>query len=1756
MTEPNSQQSTDASDMETARILDEFLQRVDAGVTVSREEFLKQHPDHADRLRECLDGLDLLAQEPRVTSLPPCFDDFEIHGVLGRGGMGVVYEATQKSLDRIVALKVMRLDLTDSKTIERFQREAETAAGLHHTNIVPVFATGREGNNSWYVMQRIEGESLAHQIKTAYRSEDPHPIPIEKIINVGIQAAEALDYAHKRDVIHRDVKPANLIVDKQGVVWLTDFGLARRIVDVGTTTTGALLGTPRYMSPEQAGATCTDVTHHTDIYSLGATLYELATGSPPFSGDEPLAVMAKIRNEEPTSIQTLRHDASRDLDIVLAKAMAKQPTHRYPSASAFADDLRAVGEGRPIRARTMSWIERSIRWTRRHDHLVRPIGIAVVTTIAAILLVLTLVSSSLKQTQGRFRIRAGGGPFAATIRDEHNGPPMFVTVPMQDAVTVKKGNYTMQLARSGRWSRTVRFHVEGGALREFSVRQKDGAKRELSIHESQAVPTNDFDAPSMLVFQGSTVRRLSTDSAKDWETHLHGIKADHVPLVPRSTSNDETAADDPVFSNVDFGYEQNSFTPWCERTLEGGPRPATPVRALESAIDLDGDKRADSIIVSIGDSAMLALDADGKRLWCKRYVFPKPAAPAPDEWSQNLVLPGVLDMQTVEDQNHDGVADVVAQIIRIQPAVQNDVCVALLSGKTGDLITAIHRPPIIVANHARWPLAGLLLVHDRRTRRSPLIFNTRLLQDVFRPVFSQQKSVVYQAKLLNTSFALPLPLKTLSVKGRCFAVQCIGDETTVFELSNGKQFGRSTTKATCYHTPTIARLDADRLLVMLTRNDETERDFLRVQQLNGEAVWTKELDGIERKHNSNLKFAPSWPIVVDLNRDGDDEVIAPVDFEPFVGMGVQAYRLVDGMPLWPNDVRQLACVADGWVERMVATADVDGDGWRDIATVTIAGKARPVKLGAETGDSGDAFVYVDWLSGENGRPLCWARHPIPIVSDRVEVCEVDAVRSDLKYGDRGMVEVELVTGESREEGRLECMTIRFLPNKRQAIMVANGLTVCENSTRLSQQRPRWYRRRPGTFGLEDERLVLLDEPNTTLQRLGENQIIASWNRSDPLLAVKASKPNRISVISAKDLTTRWSCQALPGEAKFRIIRFDDDSIDLLAPTKQEGKPIHVNRMDGLTGRPVWSRPMRIHGRPILAQFIPNSRGDTILVVDDGRNVKHGDRDAFHMSLFQAGTGKLVWDRPFLDQASSRYHGKGLRDFATVDVNGDQIPDICGPDQNMSDRPNPVLGMTMWDGRNGEILWTRSWGHDGFLSGYEPMWWNLLRLDEKPYMVFVEPTTDSNDNREIPASIVLCDASSGQVVAKIATEYLMHPWLRYGPGIVNITVDPHKPRLATWLRDDTLAPQLVTYDVSLDGISRHKHHETGCRRFSACWFLDVTGDDVPEALAAVDNTLSCFAMSGKLLWSTPLRDRGGRNRYFSWNQLDAPSDFGAIWQNDGSKQLVAQWIDLHSGKELNRLAGGADVSTDDSTLGDLPPVAVPSASKDGHKQDEPIFIASSKDGVFLASESQQDVGTSLTKSVDPRRIKRLPIYLLQYGDSLQGFLLSQIKRLLIAFALLALPMAYVFRVIRSRRWSLRSFLLAPAITMFFLVAWKSVMDINGRADFVAILNGVLLLVAIYGIVATLRATRFGFLFVVIIAGVLVLVVLFLMNLDDNLPFRYVVDSRDALLLILVMLFVAGQGLGVFHAVCCPLFRMVGRFVSRCRVQQLPTNHQLQ
>jgi eukaryotic-like serine/threonine-protein kinase len=451
-------------------LAEDFAQRLRAGERPALSEYTRRHPELADEIRELFPALALMENlKPgdhttgpglQSQSLDPplrALGDYRILREIGRGGMGIVYEAEQVSLGRHVALKVLPPQaLVNPTYIARFQREAKAAARLHHTNIVPVYGVGQAGGVHFYAMQFIAGEGLdkllyelrrlRHQqggaglFTSAVPTEDglaqslltgrfaSEPTPPEQgkgsaeatqpeyhgpaaapatesssltlsgagsgaryfrgIARIGMQAADALACAHRQGILHRDIKPSNLLLDAQGTVWITDFGLAKAEGADELTHTGDVIGTLRYMAPERFDGRSLP---QSDVYGLGITLYELLTLRPAFENKNAARLTEQVLHDPPVAPRRIDAHVPRDLETIVLKCLAKEPTQRYATAEALAEDLRRFLADRPIRARRTSWLERSWRTCRRNPAaaalgaslVLALIGLAVSSTVAA-----------------------------------------------------------------------------------------------------------------------------------------------------------------------------------------------------------------------------------------------------------------------------------------------------------------------------------------------------------------------------------------------------------------------------------------------------------------------------------------------------------------------------------------------------------------------------------------------------------------------------------------------------------------------------------------------------------------------------------------------------------------------------------------------------------------------------------------------------------------------------------------------------------------------------------------------------------------------------------------------------------------------------------------------------------------------------------------------------------------------------------------------------------------------------------------------------------------------------------------------------------------------------------------------------------------------------------------------------------------------------------------------------------------------------
>ena len=317
-------------------------------------------------------------QEPTTEgSLPRQFGDYELQTELGRGGMGVVFRAYQSSLRREVAIKmILSGELASDRDVDRFRAEAEAAARLDHPNIVSVFEVGRHEGRPYFSMQFVRGTTLAHRIAE-------RPLSSNGAATLLIPICRAIAYAHRQGVLHRDLKPSNILIDETGRPFVTDFGLAKRIAPdsdaAGQSTmsaslrsltqTGAILGTPGYMAPEQAAGSRGSVGPTTDVYALGAVLYAAVTGRAPFQGALPIDAVLLVLEQDPLPPRLLNPQLDSDLELIILKALQKPADLRYESADLLADDLEAYLQHEPISARSSQFSQILSRAFRPTHHL-------------------------------------------------------------------------------------------------------------------------------------------------------------------------------------------------------------------------------------------------------------------------------------------------------------------------------------------------------------------------------------------------------------------------------------------------------------------------------------------------------------------------------------------------------------------------------------------------------------------------------------------------------------------------------------------------------------------------------------------------------------------------------------------------------------------------------------------------------------------------------------------------------------------------------------------------------------------------------------------------------------------------------------------------------------------------------------------------------------------------------------------------------------------------------------------------------------------------------------------------------------------------------------------------------------------------------------------------------------------------------------------------------------------------------------------
>ncbi len=919
------------------RVLDQYLADLQAGKAPDKARLMAEHPDLARQLEDCLAGIEFVHRAAKPTTAAPTqLGDFRIIREVGRGGMGVVYEAEQQSLKRKVALKVLRFGVTaDPEVMQRFQREAETVAHLHHTNIVPIHAVGCEQGVHYYAMQFIEGRSLAAVAEEALQVDNLPPISVARFQELArwmLQAAEALAHAHQRGVIHRDIKPSNLILDPEGTVWLTDFGLAKRADEVTLTAAGILLGTPRYMSPEQAAAARQPVDHRTDIYSLGATLYELATGKPVFDSQTPQGVITQILNAEPVAPRLWQGQLPRDLETIILKCLAKDPARRYQQARDLADDLRAYLENRPIRARRASLVERAARWAKKHR---RSTAVSAVTAVASLLVIGgTFFGWNAYQASlmGRLVLTTDGPSLVAEVLDERDGLvlPSF-PVPTPEPVVLPAGSYQVRLSGSGQLSETWKIEVARGRQHSYAVKLLD---RLLG----KPLEVLSRDPPALVELNGQT--HLLIGGERGWRI-LNGARSNplwtgdlKLPDTPMAPTDPQTLVNGEEWRKLLEGY--SDFGGYHSPSTGQSPGMAQP------AVDLDGDGRHDLVFASRVSPSLLAISAkDGQALWWFRA--------APNLPQEHDLVADPLDQQSSAENG-----GVVGQPIMLD-VNGTPVVAAVFASFNGNLRTKAGKAfPIAQA----FRIEAVSALTGRSLWRAPLNL-TGLPQ--------------YYDDALKL---FPTKPEVIQLAGRAALLLHVNTALFAFDVQTGQKLWTYDLGLRPVEAPHVCDLDGDRqpeALFLYRKTSLSEELVVKAVALKTrDTLWERPFMRPGYLNQNEWRIAGTeLASVVDLDGDGKPEIMIPVKDDWRKNgkhwFGVEVLDGATGTSLWQRRLWTMGFSSSsgsggGTPIRLLVGPDLDGDRHRELFVASLGSEHQIPHRDVNS-------LQVDALSGKNGAVL-------------------------------------------------------------------------------------------------------------------------------------------------------------------------------------------------------------------------------------------------------------------------------------------------------------------------------------------------------------------------------------------------------------------------------------------------------------------------------------------------------------------------------------------------------------------------------------------------------------------------------------------------------------------------------------------------------------------------------------------------------------------------------------------------------------------
>jgi serine/threonine protein kinase/outer membrane protein assembly factor BamB len=1359
----------DGTTEELVRILDQYLADLKAGKQPNRQALLAQHASLASQLEACLAGLEFIhGTADALAESPQRLGDYQILREVGRGGMGAVFEAEQLSLGRRVALKILRFGgVSDPEALERFQREAETVAKLHHTNIVPIFAVGSEHGVNFYAMQFIDGQSLA-EVLSASRSG----LPPLSVAEIGLQAAEALAHAHQRGVVHRDVKPSNLLLDHENRVWLTDFGLARRLDDVTLSLTGALLGTPRYMSPEQATATTKRVDHRSDLFSLGATLYELLVGRPAFSGENPHDVIHHILCDEPLALRSIDPTIPRDLETIVMKCLAKVPQHRYASALDLADDLRAFLDARPIRARRVTPIERVWRWAKQNRRS------AVLTTSAAAITVLLTLLGGLGRAQynawqqATVRLTAVRPPIVAETFD-HNGELLRIdTLPMQSPVAITADTYQ------------VRFSAEGKLSQDYSLALERGSNFQANI-----TLDNGYLFPPQSVQRTYDIVDLGTESAlllwQDNHVALRKAYGPNFEWKQEINSNLEPLQVSPGFAwpwsspTVQYsGFGSYRYQPWVVQTF----------------IDVNKDGVGDVIAAARHQSWLLAFSgSDGKLLWF---------APRGEQLNQPQGTSGLVqnyrsavasEPLMVGDLDGDDVSELIVTFIDATSprAIQGNLVasnrwVEAISGATGQTVWkyAIQDGLFAVQQAQEVPYDLRWFTGNTGGMSSGGRSTMALGRHISRGRGHQERTGLHVYS--------PTPVVLTNHAGQDKLACIAGTHLILLDPQSGLESEAPIDlEIRPGSAPQWADVDGDGLNeaviiepIPTTAYPGIPKVRLHVWSLSRlEVLWSMELDADWPSQPSWTTESPRWPQVVDIQADGKHEILVchgsshnrnptnPNFLETTPWGEIVLLEGSTGQSLW----KQRLVSIDKQIDSFIVGPDLDGDGAREIFTATFAGLSFDVYIDAISGADGkivwsnsfeqrnvngmNAEFVMGPLQWWNQGPDGWPQLLVHVRNDRGSdsqslICAFSAGTGQVTHYGYGLSSAH--PHDLDRDGLEELLTFNSSTSTR---LDFGGELSCIRGV---------GRRQFMQLGELGDAIADVDGDGIDdfLRSLGDGTLLAASGATGSLLWRNRPIPavDTLKMIAAfqGDMSNQYH-SAAPEPADL-----DGDGIgDLFAIEETSGgrglvSPFHA--ISGKTGKLIWTMS-QVNARIThsLAITCDDLDGDGSFEVAWLAALDHNypNRFAFasndtQLWLFVASgkSGAVLWSQPLSPAFGHTMGNNSPYQFQRVDLvlacgdlNQDGRRDLLTPAIDDFGR----IELRALHGKTGDLLWSRTRNPDGLsqesLRNWTPPTICDLNGDGNVEVACVEPSPQMNNGgiNQQQVQVVLLQGSSGHEV---------------------------------------------------------------------------------------------------------------------------------------------------------------------------------------------------------------------------------------------------------------------------------------------------------------------------------------------------------------------------------------------------------------------------